>query len=350
MTLSYPKHKETAKVDLLVKLNSNELSLPHSPEVTKAPFNYHVQRYPGDSCILLKENIAQLYGIDKGNILLTAGSSEAIALSIATFSDCAGEVVIPEPAFIFYGLCAKKHKRHVSSVAETDGWQQNLDRTLDVVPPHTQLIFLTNPSNPIGTWIKKNKLEIFLEKLPRTVKVVIDEAYAEFMEDEPGYFSGIGYLDAFPNVIVTRTFSKLYGLAGARIGYAVSNANTIEELRQYQPPFSVNSLAVEYAQKVLEVRDYYNECKKQLVKTRHFLFDQLSQMGMQPLANSANFLTFSCGPQAKNIIAQLEKQNILVGGLGEYHLPEFIRVSIGTENEIQRFLECFSRLIGCEVV
>ncbi len=334
----------------IIKLNSNELPFPHSPLVDRALKNYignqRLSYYPDDSASRLIEKIARLNEIHVDNILITAGSSEAIALIIAAFSEYNAEILIPTHAFQLYHICARQQNRQVTLIDETDQWLQNLQNTLKAITPKTQLIFLANPSNPIGTWIEQNQLSYFLKQVPSTVTVIIDEAYFEFMHNESTYASAISYLNEYTNVIITRTFSKLYGLAGLRIGYAIGNPDAILHLKNYQLPYSVNVVAVECACKILEDEDYYKACKIQLIEIRNFLFYRLLQLGFPPIANSSNFLTFYCGPSANHVVEQLERQHIYVISLNNYHLPEYIRVSIGTLNEIQMFLKAFCEING----
>lgn len=333
----------------IIKLNSNELPFPHSPLVDKVLRNYtcsqRLSYYPDDYAAMLIEKIAQLNEICTDNILITAGSSEAIALAVAAFSEYNAEVLIPTHAFQLYHICARQQNRQITLIDETDQWLQNLQNTLKAITPKTQLIFLTNPSNPIGTWIEQNQLSFFLKQVPRTVTVLIDEAYFEFMHNESTYASAISYLNEYTNVIITKTFSKLYGLAGVRIGYAIGNPDAILHLKNYQLPYSVNAVAVECACKVLDDDGYYQACKIKIIETRNFLFNRLLQMGFPPLANSSNFLTFYCGPRAEFLIEELERQHIYVISLNDYRLPEYIRVSIGTLNEIQMFLKAFSEIM-----
>lgn len=344
-TINIHQSKRT-NIERLIKLDSNELPYTHDPAVRLSLENYcdHIRYYPEGDGDQLKENIAQLNHVTLNNVLITAGSSEAISLATATFCDTDDAVITFKHAFQFYQMCVQQQRKSIHLVHETENWGQDLYSVLKGISSKTKLIFITNPSNPLGTWISEDRLVDFLKKVPTHITVVVDEAYFEFMDTEPSYRSAVGYINEYPNLLVIRTFSKLYGLAGLRIGYMLGHSKLIDALATNKPPFSVNCVAIRCALQALDSRDYYQHCKNQMIQSRHWLYEQLTQLGFPPLANSANFLTFKYGPRAIYMVNLLKTKNILVKELSNYGLTEFVRVSIGTDDELQIFLDHFRDL------
>ena len=328
----------------IAKLNSNELTYPPAPSITQT-LNNNIKilpYYPDDSATTLRNKIAEINNINSHNILITAGSSEAIALSISACTRENDEVITSTHAFQLYKISTDQQNRKLILVDETKEWSQNLQGILDKISQKTQLIFISNPSNPLGTWIKHDLLMDFLRRVPKHITVVIDEAYFEFMEHED-FQSTSHLIDTFPNILITRTFSKLYGLASLRIGYAIGSTAILKKLNAKKLPFSVNSCAINCALQTLNEIQYYQGCKHKIISTRDHLYMQLSSMGYQPLANSANFLTIHTGPNTSSLIATLEDQSIFIRGLSNYNLNEYIRISIGTTEEIELFIKHFQQ-------
>ena len=331
-----------------IKLNSNEFPYPPSKEVKEAIQKYDSCRlsfYPEKNPYHLTKPIGDINKIHPECILLGAGSSQIISIAIASLVDKEGELIIPTHAFQLYKVLADYYKRKAILIDETKSWEQDLDSILNAITSQTQMIFLVNPSNPLGTWINKKSLLLFLERIPKSVTVLIDEAYFDFMEGEASFATMVQDCLKHNNVLVVRTFSKLYGLAALRIGYAVANPRIIDRLKSKQMPFSVNQIAIQCASEVLKSYKYYQFYKSQIIQTRLLLFDQLSQLGFKPLANSANFLTINFGQNASRIVEKLEENNIYVAALKNYNLENYIRITVGTHSEVQAFLKHFVQLL-----
>jgi histidinol-phosphate aminotransferase len=333
---------------VIAKLNSNEFPFEHSEKVRKVltTMHHYLPYYPLDNNLNLRVQIAHLYQIKPEQILITAGSSEAIYLAMATYSQPNSSILISQHAFQLYQLCAGLLNRNTICIDETQNYEQNLDLIIQSITPDTTLIFLTNPSNPLGTWIRHDHLERFLQQVPSSIYVIIDEAYFDFMENEPLFFPATYYLKYYKNLIITRTFSKFYGLAGARIGYAIADPATLMKLKNSQLPCSVNFIGIELAKAALTDHSYYQTCHQILQKNRNFLFEELTALGFPPIASSANFLTFYFGKNASYLTERLLENSVYVTCLHYYKLPEYIRVSIGTMEEILLFLNFFRKIIN----
>ncbi len=327
----------------MLKLDSNEFPFKHAPSVSdclQSQFDF-VSCYPESTCLELRNELAKINNIDPENILITAGSSEAIHLAVSELTDSSSEIITSTHAFELYQTCIQRQNKHLIAVPETELWMQNLVEILNSITSKTSLIFIASPSNPLGTWINHGDLSNFLQAVPDYITVAIDEAYFEFMDNEPAYCSAVSYLNKYPNIIIMRTFSKLYGLAGARIGYTIANRELIKRLKQGQLLFSVNYFAMVCALKVLGEYDYYQRCKNRIIQVRTLLYEQLSYLGFHPLSNSSNFLTFKYGSKSEMLVKELRNRGILIKWLNNYRLPEYLRVTIGTLDEVQAFFKNF---------
>lgn len=333
--------------NVLIKLNSNELPFKQPTAILDILYDGGdaIPYYPDDHHLKLKEKIALLNDLRPCNVLVTAGSSEAISLATSTFVSFQDAIVTFKHAFQLYEICAHQQKRKIILARESESFEQDLDAILNSISRDTKLIFITNPSNPLGTWITNDRLLWFLEQVPDEITVVIDEAYCEFMCQEKQYSSAVCHMNKYKNILIVRTFSKLYGLAGLRIGYVLGHESLITQLQKNKLPFSLNHLAIALADKALEMKDYFYLYRDRIIQSRNWLHQKLSCNGFNPLANSANFLTFNYGSNVDLLISELKSRNILICSLKKpYNLNEFIRVSIGTQEEIEVFWNSFCEL------
>jgi histidinol-phosphate aminotransferase len=206
----------------------------------------------------------------------------------------------------------------------------------------TSLVFIANPNNPTGTWLPAAELAAFLEKLPDRVLVVLDEAYAEYVE-HPDYPDALAWLRRFPNLIVTRTFSKAYGLAGLRVGYALSSPAIADLLNRVRQPFNVNSLAQVAAFAALDDVEYLARSRVVNRSGLAQLRNGLQDLGFSALPSVGNFLCVDCGTEARPLFEALLRQGVIVRPVDNYGLPRHLRVSVGLEAENTRFLEALAR-------
>lgn len=332
----------------IVKLNSNESHYGHPSDLQvllSRQYKNDIAYYPSTSHEYLISAVAHLHSVKPSQIIITSGSSEAISLIVMSLAKLNQEVITSTHAFQLYAQLANLYQRHLILVPETQGWHQNLSAIKTFISDQTAIIFLSNPCNPLGTSISTKVLHNFIKSVPNHVTLVVDEAYAELMGDCKDYQSVLNLTAAYDNLVVTRTFSKLYALAGLRIGYAVASEGLVEKMRDYQLPFSVNQVASEAAAICLEHQPYYNQVARLIIESRQHYFHLFQEMGFEPFANTANFLTIDIKCSAEKFAANLEAVGIYIRPLSDYQLPTCLRISIGTVDEMSQFLVQFSSLI-----
>lgn len=311
--------------------------------IVKAQKSY--THYPDVNVQLLQKKIARHLGIDYNQVLLTGGSSEALELIIKTFCTPCCEVVLPQYAFSYYKTICQNTSLIVTEIAN-DGYQDLLTiaKSLSI---NTRFIFLTNPSNPMGTYIKFHDLEIFMKTISSEILVVIDEAYYEYLFDyEDQYQSAIKLVEDYKNLIITRTFSKAYGLAGLRIGYCISNQNAIEAISKLKNPYSVNNLAIIAAEIALDDQYFLNTTRTLNQEGFKQLAIGFNNLNLTYLSKSTNFITLDLRQNAKLLAAKLLMKKIVVKTLDEYSLPNHIRVSVGLTHENDFFLEAIKNILN----
>jgi histidinol-phosphate aminotransferase len=325
------------------RLASNENAYAPSPRVIEAMVNalFEVNRYP-ESELDLKGALALRYGLRSQNFLIGNGSNEMIetALRALKFKGRTG-VIVAEPTFAFYRIAAKIYGYDVTSVP-LDSFRLDLGRVTERIDERTRVIFLCNPNNPTGTIFSDRAFAAFLKSLPPEILVVVDEAYAEFAEDRlfPRSFT---YVDEHP-VLVLRTFSKAYGLAGLRIGYAAAEESLVSFIERTKQPFSVNMMALIAAKAALSDERHLGSVLENNRKGRKYFYDAFEALGIEFLPSQANFVLIKVGPDAEALTGRLFEKKILIRWLGAYNLPECVRVTIGTMVENKVFLEALKRL------
>lgn len=329
----------------VVKLASNENPLGPSPRALAAIQNSlpNIGRYPDGTGVALREALASQLGISPGAITLGNGSNDVLELVARSFVTSADEVVFSEHAFAVYPLVTQAlGARAVVTPARDFG--HDLVAMQEAVSARTRLVFLANPNNPSGTWVSKASLQGFLEALPEHVMVVVDEAYFEYVE-EADYPDGVQLLSAFPQLLVTRTFSKIHGLAGLRIGYAVSHPVVAELMNRVRQPFNCNSLALAAAEGVLG--DEAHVAKSRLMNREGLtqLAEAFASLGLQYIPSVANFICVDLGRPALPLYEALLEQGVIVRPVANYGLPQHLRVSVGLPQENARFVEALRRVL-----
>src|SRR5437867_4142119 len=329
--------EETARelgidADGIIKLASNENPLESSPKAVQAMRaaldNSHL--YPDGSGFCLCKAIAIKLGLAPENIILGNGSNEVIEFLGHAFLDAErqDEVVASEYAFVVYKLITTSFGAHLIEVP-SPAYQQDLEAMLEAITRKTRLIFIPNPNNPTGTLISQRAIDSFVSRVPEEVMLVFDEAYFEFLDDPP---DTLRFVREGRNVIVLRTFSKIHGLAGLRIGYAVARAEIIEVLHKTRQPFNVNSIAQVGALAALEDDAHLRETKRAIEEGRAYLHEQFSKMEIRFVPGTANFVMINVG-NAHAIFEKLLRRGIIVRPLKGYDLPEWVRISVGTMEE-----------------
>jgi histidinol-phosphate aminotransferase len=328
-----------------IKLASNENPLGPSPKAVEAITDgmENLHRYPDGSGYYLKRKLSKHLGVEPEMIILGNGSNEIIEFAIRTFLSPGDEVVMANPSFAVYPIVVKATRGKAVEVP-LKGLTHDLDAMLKAVTERTRLIFIANPNNPTGTMVTGSALGSFMNSLPEGIVVVIDEAYREYVTDE-GYPDALGYVKGGKLVVVLRTFSKIYGLAGLRIGYGVADREVVSYMERVRQPFNVNSLAQIAAMAALDDRSHLERSCENNRRGMSQLFEEIGAMGIECVPSQANFFLIKVG-RGRDVYEGLLRRGVIVRPMESYNLPEYIRVTVGLPEENKRFLETFKVVMG----
>lgn len=326
----------------IIKLASNENPLGMSPKALKAAEKaIHIcPRYPDGSGFVLKLALSRALNVDMTSITLGNGSNDVLELIIRTFARPGDEIIFWQYAFAAYPLLVQAANAK-AVVIPAPHWQQDLEAALKAISSQTRLILLANPNNPTGTYTPEARLLKCIQKVPPEVLIVVDEAYHEY-QTEGDYQTALGWIDKHPNLIVTRTFSKAYGLAGLRVGYAVSHPRVADFLNRVRQPFNVNSVAQAAAIAALEDQAFVKKSVELNQKGMQQLIEGLNALGLDFIPSVGNFLTIDFKKPAMSIYEKLLKKGVIVRPLANYGMSNHLRVSIGTMEENAVFLKALN--------
>ncbi|MDE1462297.1 histidinol-phosphate transaminase [Spartinivicinus poritis] len=330
----------------IIKLASNENPLGPSPKVLVAIESAatELSRYPDGNGFVLKHALAEKYGIQQEQVTLGNGSNDVLELIARAFAGPGDEVIFSEYAFVVYPH-ATKAVEATPVVVPAVNWGHDLTAMANAVTDKTKLVFVANPNNPTGTWFSKEALEAFLGMIPNQVIVVLDEAYIEYVED-PNFPNGLDYLSQYPNLVVTRTFSKAYGLAGLRVGYSLSSPAIADILNRLRQAFNVNSLALVAAVAALSDHQYLVDSIAINQQGMAQLESGFSELGLNYIPSKGNFIAVEVGTQSQTIYQQLLAAGVIVRPVANYQMPNHLRVSIGLPEENQRLLTVLKQLVA----
>lgn len=327
-------------IDSIDKLASNECPDSPFPEVVEAiaRAGRSVNRYPDSAGYELTRAIAQHHDIEPESVWIGAGSSEILRCTALAVGGPATSAVFASPSFIMYTISTMISGAEPITVPLTDRYEHDLEAMRAAVRDDTTVVYVCNPNNPTGGIRSGDEVRSFIGSLPDRVTVIVDEAYAEYVTD-PGYASLLSEAPTTPNVVVGRTFSKIYGLAGLRVGYGVGEPELIASLRTTQAPFSVNAVAQAAAIVALRHQERVAERRDANAKGRTMLLEGLRMRGMDVAASEANFVYYQPSLDPAAISEALLHKGVIVRLLGQG-----IRVTVGTEDENQRFLNAVDAL------
>lgn len=322
----------------IVKLASNENPLGPSTKAKQAIHNAlaDLSRYPDGNGFSLKQALAEKYHVASKQLTLGNGSNEILELTARTFLTPAHEVIFARHSFAVYPLVTQAVGA-TARVAAARDYGHDLDAMLSKVNAKTRLVFIANPNNPTGTLLAAAALEAFIAALPQSVICVVDEAYYEFIEPEQRADS-IAWLKKFPNLIIMRTFSKAYGLAGLRVGYSISSAAIADLLNRVRQPFNNNSLALVAAEAALNDSDYLDKTIALNNQGKQQLSSAFTALGLPWIAAHGNFIAVDVQQTALPIYHALLKKGVIVRPIASYEMPNHLRVSIGTHQQNQFFI------------
>lgn len=330
----------------IVKLASNENPLGPSPKALEAirAELADITRYPDGSGYALKAKLSERFGLAAEQITLGNGSNDVLDLIARAWLAPGLNAVFSQYAFAVYPISTQATGAEGRAVPAKDHGH-DLEAMLAAIDANTRVVFVANPNNPTGTWFGPDALESFLSRVPANVLVVLDEAYIEFAEggELP---NGLSYLPRYPNLIVTRTLCKAYGLAGLRVGYAASSPQVADVLNRVRQPFNVNSLALVAACAALDDADYLAEGRWVNAAGMAQLEAGLAALDLAWIPSKGNFLAVDFGTDAAPINQGLLQRGVIVRPVAGYGMPTFLRVSIGTEAENARFLAALAEVLG----
>ena len=321
----------------VIKLASNENPLGPSPKVVAAIKRdlININRYPDGSGFYIKRSLAKNFNLKPENIILGNGSDEIIDIIVKTFLKNGEEVLTSKGTFLEYAIATKANAGKIRTVA-LKNYTYDVDAIKKAVTAKTKIIFIANPNNPTGTYLNKSELNNLIRCLPKKVIVVLDEAYDEFVTagDFP---KGLSYLRSSKNVIVLRTFSKAYGLAGLRIGFGIAKPQFINFMERIRQPFNTNSLAQAAAIAALTDKTFLRKTKKLINIEKRYIYEQFEKMGIEFIPTQANFILFKI-VNAKYVVDALLKKGVIVRLMKQFGLNNCLRVTIGTKKENRRFI------------
>ena len=326
----------------IVKLASNENPLGPSPKAIQVMQSLagEVHVYPDGGGWKLRNAIAEKFSLSMDNIILGNGSNEIIEFLGHSFLKPGDEVIVANHAFVVYKLMATLFGAKTIEVNDP-GFVHDLEAMADAINERTKQIFIANPNNPTGTLVTQEAIDRFMERVPENVIVIFDEAYYEFLDTPP---DTLKFIKEGRNVVVMRTFSKIQGLAGLRIGYGITTPSLSSILQKTRQPFNANLIAQEAALAALDDDEHQNKTKKITDEGRSLFQSEFEKMGIEYVPSYANFVLLKVG-DGDEVFQKMLSEGVIVRAMRGYKLPEWIRVSIGTMEENLKFLELL-RLIN----
>lgn len=327
-----------------VKLASNENPLGPSPRALavlreRLP---ELHLYPDGDCFYLKRALAQKLGVQPDRLIFGNGSNEIIELAARTFMRAGDEAVMAEQAFVVYELIVQAVGGKRKTVP-LKNFTHDLAAIADAVTPHTRLVFLANPNNPTGTIYRRREWQAFLERISPDVLVIVDEAYFEYVE-EADYPNSLDYHARHPAILTLRTFSKLYGLAGLRIGYGIGAKGVIALMQRVRQPFNVNAPAQWAALAALDDTEHVQRSLGVNQQGVKYLQTEFARLGLSYVPSQANFILVRVG-NGPEVFQRLLQQGVIVRPMVGYKFPEHVRVTVGTMAQNQKLIGALERLI-----
>lgn len=330
-------------LDRVIKLASNENPLGCSEKAVEAIKSAcdSLSLYPDGNTTILKEALAKKLNIGTDEVLPSSGADEMIDLISRTFVSNGDEVIMADITFPRY-IATTKIMGGIPVIVPLKNYTYDLNGMLDKITNKTKIIWLCNPNNPTGTIVTRDEIISFLDNVPEDVVVVYDEAYREFVSREDYPKNSIEFMRKYPNVIVMRTFSKIYGLAGIRVGYTIANSEIIENINKVRGPFNVNSLAQVAAVAALEDEEFLKKAYEVNLEGKKYLYEQFDIMGLKYPPSEANHIYVDVNKDANQVFVEMQKKGVIIRPMG----GTFIRVSIGNMEENKIFISTLKEVLN----
>src|SRR6266851_5664700 len=330
----------------VVKLASNENPLGPSPLAIEAieAAARKVNLYPDGSSYSLIRRLAEFLGVQPSEVFVGHGSNEIIELMIRTFTTPEDEALLCKGSFLMYKVALQSHGRPFVEVPMQAGYRYDLAAMAARISPRTRLIFLANPDNPTGTAFSRTELERFLDKVPPGCFVVLDEAYFEYV-DWPEYPNGMNYFRKVPNLVVLRTYSKIYGLAGVRLGYGIMQSQLTTYLNRTRLPFNLNSLAQAAGIAALDDTEHLRTTRETTHRGLRYLEEELPKLSLEVPHSHANFVFVGFGRPAAPIYEQLLRRGIITRPIPAYGFPDSLRISVGLRAQNEKLVAALKEIL-----
>ena len=335
-----------AGVANVVKLSSNENPFGPSPKAKEAFQRsvHQIHRYPSTDHLSLRTAIAEVHGLDVGRVIVGVGSEEIITFLCQAYAGPKDEVVFTEHGFLMYRISTLAVGATPVEVAERDR-TTDVDAILRACNRRTKLVFIANPNNPTGTMISAAEVARLADGLPPQAILVLDGAYAEYVDAFDG---GLAMIEARSNVVMTRTFSKIYGLGGLRVGWGYGPREIIDVLNRIRGPFNMSNTALDVAEAAVRDQDHVARCRTDNSRMRHWLALALAELGIPSDTSMTNFILarFSSKEEAEECDAFLQNQGLIVRRVASYKLPHCLRITIGDESSCRRVAHAIAQFKG----
>lgn len=335
--------KEQYRLKEIIKLNSNENPYGVSKNIIESIRNIqNLELYPDNYVTELREKLAKRNKINKDNFIFGNGSVEIIQMICRVLLNQGDNIITGIPTFQSYKLEATLQGAETIEV-ELENNKFALNKITQKINKKTKIIFIANPNNPTGTIINKKAQEEFIKKVPKNILIVFDEAYNEFVTDKT-YPNSIEMLKKNKNICILRTFSKAYGLAGLRVGYAMANSNFIQELEKARVPFNINKIAEKSACIALEDREFLNNCLEKNSKVLKYVYSELDKLNIQYIKSEANFIMVNVKKNGIEVANKLVEKGIIVR-TGFPKMENYLRITIGTKDQMKKVISAIREIM-----
>lgn len=329
----------------VVKMASNENPLGPSRRALRAMRRAlrEVHLYPESTCFYLKRKLAEELGIGENQLIIGNGSNEILEFLARAFLSEGDQVISSATSFLVYPIVTQACGAEYIEVPMKD-FRYDLKGILDRITDRTRLIFIANPNNPTGTYVNREEVDDFLMKVPKEVIVCFDEAYVDFVEAKDFPYLLFHVKTERPNLIVLRTFSKSFGLAGVRVGYGMGAPGLIQYLHKVRQPFNVNSIAQAGAAAAVDDRLFLWRTKSLVARGRKYLYRRFRRYGFPCVPSQANFILFDTGLDSDQVFQAFLREGVIIRSMKAYGLPSWIRVTVGKRSENARFIRALRKI------
>lgn len=341
--------KRELGLENVIKLASNENPLGCSPKAKQAILSAleNPALYPDGNCTELRSELAKKFDLPADRFIFGAGSNELVAFIAETFINPGDESIMAVPTFPWYDTGVRMMDGVVVEVPLKDH-KHDLETMKAKITDRTRVIWLCNPNNPTGTMYSREEQDSFLRAVPKDIVVVLDEAYYEYVTNRAEYPESVSLLEEYPNIIILRTFSKVYGLASLRIGYGIASAEMIGYLNRVRPPFNVNTIAQAAALASLRDEEFREKSRENNIRGKEYLYRTFAEMGLEYIPTECNFLMVNTGMESMEMFNKLLRKGIIVRPGKGFGMPTWQRVTIGTQEENEAFVKALKEILAGE--